>query len=33
MPEVERAMRIEYIAGLRLLPANQTVASKVARCV
>jgi hypothetical protein len=31
--EVERVMGIEYIAGVRLLSANQTVADEVARCV
>jgi hypothetical protein len=29
---VERVMGIEYIAGVRLLSANQMVASKVACC-
>jgi hypothetical protein len=32
-PEVERVMGIEYIAGVRLLSANQKVAGEVACCV
>jgi hypothetical protein len=31
--KLERVMGIEYIAGVRLLSANQTVAGKVACCV
>jgi hypothetical protein len=31
--EVERVMGIEYIARVRLLSVNQTVASKVVYCV
>ena len=31
--DMERVMGIEYIAGLRLLTANQTVATKVLCCV